>query len=205
MIGSPHAARPMGRTDAPPRGQRVPLWAAAAAALALAAMAASLDFLARPKAAAPVRKLDLVAHDIAMDWFFAPMLSPDGGRIAYVANDKLLVRDLSQLDALAGTEIEGISPICWSQDSRTLYFNDRGKLWRVSSAGGGHRRRSARCRGPETSPASRRRGTERWRLRAGAAGCTGFRRRAASRRSSSTSTRPRWSTSTLPCGSRTAT
>jgi hypothetical protein len=127
---------------APPAapGRGVPLWGAAAAAIAFAALALLVANLAGPKRApAPVRRLDLVADDIEMDWFFTPQLSPDGRRIAYIARNQIWVRDLDQLEPRAITEVAGISPLCWSPDSRTVVYNDLRKLWGAPVGGGAPR------------------------------------------------------------------
>jgi len=110
----------------------VPLWAALASALVVAVLAVVLTRQfggsgARP----PMRTFDLVADGIEMDWFFTPQLSPDGKQIAYIARNRIWVRNLEQLEPRAVADIDGIAPICWSPDARTLVFSDRKKLWRV--------------------------------------------------------------------------
>ena len=128
---------PSGPVTTTASARRVPLGLAVSAAVALAAVAVTLTLLARPPAApGPVRRLDLVANDIEMDWFFTPMLSPDGRRIAYIARNRVWVRDLGQLDPQAVAEVDGLTPLGWSSDSRSLLFNDRKKLWKVPVAGG---------------------------------------------------------------------
>jgi hypothetical protein len=117
------------------RGRRVALGLAVSAAVALAAMALAL-FVRPPAAPGPVRRLDLVANDIEMDWFFTPMISPDGRRIAYIERNRVWVRDLEQLDPQAVAEVDGLSPLGWSPDSRVLLFSDRKKLWKVPVTGG---------------------------------------------------------------------
>jgi len=115
-----------------PGGRRVPLWAAVSAAFALVALAVVMTLQAGAKRApAAMRTLDLVADGIEMDWFFTPQLSPDGRWIAYVARNRVWLRDLELLDARAVADVEGITSLCWSQDSGTLVFGSRKKLWRV--------------------------------------------------------------------------
>jgi serine/threonine-protein kinase len=137
LLGAATSAEHRAEVTAETPGKSVPLWTAVAVSLALAAVAIVATLLARPRASAgPLRKLDLVAKDIQMDWFFAPQISPDGRQIAYLANGRLWVRDLQQLEPHTAAEVEGLSPLCWSPDSRWLAFNDRKKLWKVPAAGG---------------------------------------------------------------------
>jgi serine/threonine-protein kinase len=119
------------------RGRGVPLGAAIAAALVLAALGAAAAWFTRPAAGpAAVRRLDLVADGIEMDWFFTPTLSPDGRRIAYIAHEKLWLRDLEQLEPREVADVGGLTPLCWSPDSRTLVYDDAGKLSKVAVDGG---------------------------------------------------------------------
>lgn len=85
---------------------------------------------------ATVRKLDLVANNIEIDWFFTPQISPDGGRIAFISKGRIWVRELNQLEPRAVADVAGLSPLAWSPDSRALLFNDRKQLWRVPVDGG---------------------------------------------------------------------
>jgi len=119
------------------RGRGVPLWTAVAVALVLATLAAAAAYLTRPASGpAAVRRLDLVADGIEMDWFFTPTLSPDGRRIAYIAREKLWIRDLEQLEPRAVADVGGLTPLCWSADSRTVVYDDAGKLSKVAVDGG---------------------------------------------------------------------
>jgi hypothetical protein len=120
-----------------PVRRSVPLWAAAGAAIALALMAAGAALQFSPKSPlAPVRKLDLLATDIEMDWFFMPVISPDGSLIAFIAKNRVWVRALDQLEPRAVADVAGLSPLAWSPDSRTIVFNDRKQLWKVAVDGG---------------------------------------------------------------------
>jgi eukaryotic-like serine/threonine-protein kinase len=121
----------------PPVRRGVPVWAAASAALVLAAIAAGAALLFTPKPSpAPLRKLDLVATDIELDWFFTPQLSPDGSRIAYIAKNRVWVRALDQLEPRAVADVSGLTPLAWSPDSRMIVYNDGKQLRKVAVDGG---------------------------------------------------------------------
>ena len=70
----------------------------------------------------------------------APVVAPDGRRIAFTAHDatgvRLFVRDLESLDAkpIAGTE--GATLPFWSPDGRSLAYFTEGKLMKVSLPNG---------------------------------------------------------------------
>jgi len=84
-LASPYAGSAGVATTAGGRPVRrgVPLGVAAVAALAIAALAVTVALLAGLRSTpVPVRRLDLVADGIEVDWFFTPQLSPDGRRIA---------------------------------------------------------------------------------------------------------------------------
>ena len=57
-----------------------------------------------------------------------PHLAPDGRRIAYIAKEKLWIRDLEQLEPREVATVGGLTPLAWSPDSRTLVYNDAA-LW----------------------------------------------------------------------------
>jgi len=138
-LGSVEAGGDRAQAAAPKAHSRrgVPAWAAVSAAIVLALIAAgaALQFTPDP-APAPLRKLDLLATDVEMDWFFTPQLSPDGSRIAYIAKNRVWVRTLDQLDPRAVADVAGLTPLSWSPDSRSIVFNDRRRLWKVAVDGG---------------------------------------------------------------------
>ena len=126
-----------GEPVATPRRGKV-AWAAAAAALLLAA------FLAMPatrhlrETPASEMRVDIVtpATDAALDF----ALSPDGRSIAFVASgdgaQRLWLRSLDKSEArvLAGTD--GAATPFWSPDSHSIGFFGSGKLYRIDVAGG---------------------------------------------------------------------
>ncbi len=73
--------------------------------------------------AGPVRKFDLVAKDMVVDWPIAPRLSPDGSRFAYASANQVWVRDLDRLEPRAVADISAARPVSWSPDSRELVFS----------------------------------------------------------------------------------
>jgi hypothetical protein len=70
----------------------------------------------------------------------APVLSPDGRRIAFVGGlgpaRRLFVRDLTSLEARPMEGSEGARHPFWSPDSAHLGFFAKGRLWRLSLASG---------------------------------------------------------------------
>jgi serine/threonine protein kinase/Tol biopolymer transport system component len=70
----------------------------------------------------------------------APVVSPDGRSVAFVARDtsgtRLLVRPLDALEATAINGTEGAKQPFWSPDGRSIGFFANGKLQRVSLASG---------------------------------------------------------------------
>ncbi len=84
----------------------------------------------------PLRKLDLVAEGVQSEWFTAPILSPDGSRIAYQARGSIWVRELDELVEREATTVPELSLLFWSPDSRSLGYVAKKKLWRVDAAGG---------------------------------------------------------------------
>jgi hypothetical protein len=84
----------------------------------------------------PLRKLDLAATDLDVDWNHAPILSPDGTRFAYLSKSRIWIRDLKALMSRAVADVSSSTPIAWSPDSRSLVFAETRKLWQVSVEGG---------------------------------------------------------------------
>jgi hypothetical protein len=122
------SARPLARR---PFTARVMPWVVAGLALAIAAA----GWLMRPASPTPLRKLELA---LPSDGFgFA--LAPDGQRIAYRSQAKVLVSDLEHLEqrSLADSTPSARNAIFWSPDARFIGYNDAdGRLWSVPATGG---------------------------------------------------------------------
>lgn len=86
--------------------------------------------------AATLRKLDLVAPNLDLDWNIGPILAPDGSSVAYSADHRIWVRDFDDIEARAVAEVSDPTPLSWSPDSQTLVFGDAKKLWRIPAQGG---------------------------------------------------------------------
>jgi len=136
LLGAVRAGDEAAAAAPPPPGRSVPTWLAVGGALVVATLAVVTVLLVKRDAAPPLRKLDVPADGVEADWFAAPVLSPDGGKIAYLAKSQVWVRDLKQLEPHAVADFEDPTPICWSPDSRQLAFGSRKKLWKVAAAGG---------------------------------------------------------------------
>jgi serine/threonine-protein kinase len=120
----------------PARGRSWMWLAVGALAGALAAIAAMQPWRAQAGPTA-VRRF-LIPTDVAPDNI---ALSPDGRRVLFAANNKLLVREI---DALQPREIPGVTITggtdpaapAWSPDGQSIVYGGEGKIWRVNAAGG---------------------------------------------------------------------
>src|SRR5262245_38737536 len=111
---------------------RQPLLALIAASALAAVIGGTAAWWLRPMAAIPLRKLDL-----ALDAGVAS-LSPDGGRIAYAAGNRLFVRDLAALEPRdLGALPQEIDRVGWSPDGTTIFTTATdGKIRTISARGG---------------------------------------------------------------------
>ena len=126
QYSSPH--RPAAAVT-PPRRQGIPRAAwGAGVVLALVGGAAIGRYLLAPArpASTPVR------FEIILPERSRAVISPDGGRIALTSSKGLMIRDLDRLEnrLLPGTD-GAVNPF-WSDDSTTLFYGGKGKLWRVA-------------------------------------------------------------------------
>jgi Tol biopolymer transport system component len=128
----------------PAAGPRAALWRRLMLPIGSAVVAASLAgwvwvaWTMRPAVSGPVTRF---AITLPAGGRFVPIestrhvvaVSPDGSRIAYVANRRLYLRMRDQLPAVANTE--GVSPF-FSSDGQWLGFWQEGQLKKVSVNGG---------------------------------------------------------------------
>jgi Tol biopolymer transport system component/predicted Ser/Thr protein kinase len=124
-----------------PSHSKLPLAAVAAAAMLVAAGLAVVHFRETPPQPVPIR-FQIPAPDKANFGNFGMALSPDGRRLAFIANgadgrSMLWVRALDSLaaQALPGTEGAMFVPF-WSPDSRFIGFTVAGKLNKIEASGG---------------------------------------------------------------------
>jgi Tol biopolymer transport system component len=123
------------------RAGRISLARALPWAIAVLAVAAAA-WLARPGPKPPVRRFRLLVDRFTTSptnttsLFSFPVLSPDGGRIAYIADGRLWIRELDRFEAreVPGT-LNAERPF-WSFDGRHVGYVLEKKLWRVPAAGG---------------------------------------------------------------------
>ena len=83
-----------------------------------------------------MRKVDLAISDLDANSGRAPVISPDGSRVAFVAGGRLRVRRLDSLDVTELPDSDDVAYPSWSPDSRQLAYIRRGRAWKVSTEGG---------------------------------------------------------------------
>jgi serine/threonine protein kinase/Tol biopolymer transport system component len=129
-----HIAVPDQPAAGAPGWRRALPWAFAAAA-AIAAVSVLLVHLTETRfVPSPVRFQLQVPNEAGSS---APVLSPDGTRMAYRAGGQIWIRDLGSLEsrAIAPTD-RPVGRMFWSADSRHVVYAAAGKLMRVPAAGG---------------------------------------------------------------------
>jgi hypothetical protein len=106
-------------------------WGAALGAALITGVAVGRYLLTpSPPVSSPVR------FEIILPERARAVIAPDGSRLALTSSRGLLIRDMDRLEnrLLPGTE-GALSPF-WSDDSGTLFYGARGRLWRVGLDGG---------------------------------------------------------------------
>ncbi len=83
----------------------------------------------------------LMPEKVAMIWWEAPIISPDGQRIVFIAKDavgktSLWLRPLNSLTAQPLADTEAAKNPFWSPDSRVIGFFTPGKLKKIDATGG---------------------------------------------------------------------
>jgi len=121
-------------------------WIVAGIAVLAALIAFAMNYFRSTPIDKRVLKLSVVAQEkttMAMTGATSMALSPDGRRLAYIANsagkDLVWVRPLDSLSAQALTGTDGVfsaSNIFWSPDSRSIGFFTAGKLKKIDASGG---------------------------------------------------------------------
>jgi eukaryotic-like serine/threonine-protein kinase len=87
------------------------------------------------RAALQTRRFELVVPGLTTTYNARPVVSPDGRRLAYVADDALWVRDFSRTAATQVPESRGAELPFWSPDGSGLAFFAGGRLWKVAPSG----------------------------------------------------------------------
>jgi Tol biopolymer transport system component len=127
-----------GRAPRAARRREIAAWGAAAALGALALFA----WFGRDPPSAAVDLLSVLPpNDVVLTEGEAPLVSPDGRTLAFVATDasgrtRLYVRERGALDARVLEETDDAAQAFWSPDSRSIGFFAAGQLKRIDLAGG---------------------------------------------------------------------
>jgi serine/threonine protein kinase len=117
-----------------PRRRRA---AAAAVLVGLAGLAAggAASWLLHPKPSVPpLRKFTVPVTELTPSGGIT--VSPDGRRVAYVAEGQLWVRTMDSLDPRTVPETSDVLVPFWSPDSQHVAFASHGRLWKASADGG---------------------------------------------------------------------
>jgi Tol biopolymer transport system component len=103
----------------------------------VAAVAGAVGYLLKPASAeGPPRRFDISWDELSVQYRRTPAISPDGRRIAFIADNRLWIRDLETLQPREIPDSEGARVPFWSPDSASLGFTTKGKLLRVAATGG---------------------------------------------------------------------
>ena len=124
--------------EAAPSGGGVGWVVAALVGAACLAIGGGAVWLMRPTPEAKVAKVDLlVATDQErLDEVF-PQISPDGGRVAYIAGNMIHVRELDSFEAREVTGTEDAGSVFWSPDGEWIGFTMGHGVYKVRLSGGG--------------------------------------------------------------------
>ncbi len=118
------------------RGLSLMTWIASLLIVAAAGVGATAWLLGPPRQDLPARKFAVEPAGLDLAYRRAPVISPDGRRIAYVAEDSLWIRDLDSLEPRGVPESTGAHAPFWSPDGESLAYEARGSLYKLAAAGG---------------------------------------------------------------------
>ncbi len=99
---------------------------------ALASLVAWSVLAPSAPAESPLRKFELEVENANP----SPVISPDGGRIAYSEGGRLWIRDLDHLEPREIPGSDGGAAPFWSPGGDWLGYSASGRLWKVPSSGG---------------------------------------------------------------------
>jgi Tol biopolymer transport system component len=118
-------------------------WKVVALLMVLAAVLAGLgSWFLRPASDTGepiVRRFEIVIPELQGGFVRKPWLSPDGRRFAYVAADRIWIRELDQLEPRELPDSEGARSLAWSPDGEEIAWQADGKIWRADIADGARR------------------------------------------------------------------
>ena len=66
----------------------------------------------------------------------SPMISPDGARVAYIQDGRILVRDLSTFESRTLATTEQAVDLFWSPDGKWIGFHTRRSVFKIALTGG---------------------------------------------------------------------
>jgi len=129
---------------APQSSRPVASWVAAGVlallAIGAAGWYAGSAFGRLPAAPAPVIRMSFPLDRLVVGETNVVALSPDGGRLAYVApvqgRNQLFVRELSQFDSVPVPNSDGAGDPAFSPDGNWIAFTAEGRIKKVAAAGG---------------------------------------------------------------------
>jgi len=126
------AAAPAAARSRPTAARR---WAGIVVAVALTAVVtlALVRAFREPAAEPPLRRFGVIEGGFVPS---SAMLSPDGGKVAFVREDLLWLRYLDRLEPVRLEGTDGASHPAWSPDSESILFLAHGDLLSVPLAGG---------------------------------------------------------------------
>jgi len=130
-LAAPHDEHAVESTPSRSRPWLLPV----VALLALVAGAA-IAWSLRPQPDPPPTRRFVITGEDPAEQPGDPRISPDGRRIAFVAQRKLQIRDLDRVESRTIDGTDGVSEPFWSPDGRQVAYFADSKLWKVEIVGG---------------------------------------------------------------------